>query len=215
MDRSRVAIVIPALNEERTIGDVVRGVSPFGHAVVVDDGSRDRTAEIAGAAGAHVVRHPENRGYDGALDTGFAAAARLGVDCIVTVDADGQHVPSLIEAFLREIEAGADVVVGVRDRRQRFGEHAFAWTGQLLWGLKDPLCGMKAYRTAVYRALGHFDAYRSIGTELALYAVRRGLKVAQVPIATRDRSGQPRFGRRWSANARILRALMLGLVRRS
>jgi glycosyltransferase involved in cell wall biosynthesis len=214
VDRSRVAIVIPALNEERTIAGVVTAVSAFGRAIVVDDGSTDATGALAAAAGAEVVRHAVNRGYDAALDSGFAAASRAGCDCIVTVDADGQHRPALIDEFLRAIDGGADVVVGVRDRRQRFGEHAFAVVGRRLWGIDDPLCGMKAYRTGVYRALGHFDAYGSIGTELCLFAVRRGMRIMQVPVATRDRLDQPRFGRRWSANLRILRALAVALVSR-
>jgi glycosyltransferase involved in cell wall biosynthesis len=214
VDRSRIAVVIPAFNEACTIAQVVSAAAAYGRPVVVDDGSSDATGELAAAAGAQVVRHPANRGYDAALDSGFAYASRQGCDCIVTVDADGQHRPSLIGEFVSAIEAGADVVVGVRDRRQRFGEHLFAWVGRMLWGVRDPLCGMKAYRASVYRALGHFDAYGSIGTELCLFAVRRGMTIAQVPVPTRSRVDAPRFGRRWAANLKILRALALAIARR-
>jgi hypothetical protein len=67
---------------------------------------------------------------------------------------------------------------------------------------------------SVYQALGHFDSYRSIGTELALFAARRGYRLAQVAVKTRDRADAPRFGRLLSANLRILRALALGMFRR-
>ena len=78
--------------------------------------------------------------------------------------------------------------------------------------MDDPLCGMKGYRASVYTQRGWFDSYGSIGTELCLYAARIGLRVEQIPVRTFDRADQPRFGRRWSANRRILRALALGIL---
>jgi glycosyltransferase involved in cell wall biosynthesis len=213
MDRSRLAIVIPALNEARTIAQVVAAVLPFGSPVVVDDGSSDATGALAEQAGAEVVRLPVNQGYDGALNAGFAWAAAQGFSYLVTVDADGQHDPPLIARFVSALDAGADVVVGIRDRQQRLGEHVFAWVGRRRWAVDDPMCGMKAYRTSVYSRRGWFDSYGSIGTELCLYAASNGMRVEQVAVRTLDRADQPRFGRRWSANRRILRALAVGLWR--
>jgi glycosyltransferase involved in cell wall biosynthesis len=211
MERHRIAVVIPALNEAATIGAVVRQALARGAPIVVDDGSSDATAQIARDAGADVVVLPSNRGYDGALNAGFARASEMECAYIVTMDADGQHNPDLLLEFIAALDAGADVVVGVRDRTQRFAESVFAWYGNLRWGIRDPLCGMKAYRAEVYRALGHFDAYQSIGTELALFAARSGYRLAQLPVKTRDRVGAPRFGRVLSANMRILRALARGM----
>lgn len=214
MDRSgRVAVVIPALNEAASIGSVVAQVREFGMPIVVDDGSSDGSGAIALAAGADVVCHPHNLGYDGALNSGFARALRLGCDSVVTVDADGQHNPALLQQFIAQLAKGADVVIGVRDRRQRLAEHVFAWVAQWLWSIDDPLCGMKAYRLEVYRTRGHFDAYGSIGTELAIYAARAGRKIVQVPIRTRDRAGASRFGRRLRANWRIFRSMVLAFFR--
>jgi glycosyltransferase involved in cell wall biosynthesis len=167
------------------------------------------------AAGADVVRHERNRGYDAALGSGFARAAALQLENVVTMDADGQHNPLLLQQFIDELDKGVDIVLGVRDRRQRFAEHAFAWIAQRLWSIKDPLCGMKGYDMDVYRQLGHFDSYRSIGTELAIFAARRGLEITQIPVKTAERIGAPRFGRRIVGNLRILRALFLGICRSS
>jgi len=211
MDRSRIGIIIPALNESATIAHVVKSVASQGIPVVVDDGSTDATGELATAAGATLVRHESCLGYDQALNTGFARASALGCEYLITMDGDGQHDTAVVSAFVRELDAGADAVVGIRDRRQRIAEHFFGWVGAIKWSIRDPLCGMKAYRVAVYRELGYFDSYGSIGTELALFAAKRGKRIAQVAVKTRDRADQPRFGRRYQANMRILRALYVSL----
>jgi glycosyltransferase involved in cell wall biosynthesis len=209
MDRCRVGIVIPALNESASIAAIVTSAKAFGIPIVVDDASTDATAELATRHGATVVSHSNIRGYDGALNSGFSKAAEIGCEAIITIDADGQHDPSLIQRFLDALEAGADIVVGVRSRRQRLAEHMFAWYTSRRYGIADPLCGMKAYRTAVFTALGHFDSYRSIGTELAIFAARRGYRLAQVPFNVRERNGSPRFGRALSGNVKIIRAMIL------
>jgi glycosyltransferase involved in cell wall biosynthesis len=211
MDRHRIGIVIPALNEAKTVGSIVSSASSYGVPIVVDDGSSDKTGELAAAAGATVVRHAVNRGYDAALNSGFAQAAKLDCKYVITMDADGQHNPGILESFIQMLDAGADVVIGNRDRRQRLAEHIFAWVASARWGIHDPLCGMKAYRIEIYSALGHFDACGSIGTELAIYAAKSGRRIAQLEIKTRDRTDAPRFGRKFSANMRILRALWLSI----
>lgn len=189
----------------------MRSACAYGMAIVVNDGSSDETANLAADAGAVVVSLQSNRGYDGALGAGFARALELGCEFVITMDADGQHDSAVLPALIFRLEKGAAVVIGVRDRRQRFAESLFAFMTLLRWGIHDPLCGMKAYRMAVYQELGHFDSRRSIGTELAIFAARRGMRIMQVPVKTRDRADQPRFGRLMSANFRILRAMFLAM----
>lgn len=213
MDRSRLAIVIPAFNEAAAIGSVVAAACPFGTVIVVDDASRDETASVAASQGAEVVRMAMNGGYDRALQAGAERAKALGCEYFLTMDADGQHDPNLVALFVERIQAGADVVVGTRDRFQRVSEWLFAVLGRRLWRIEDPLCGMKCYRMSVFDELGHFDSYGSIGTELAIHAARAGHRVVNVPIRTRPRQGVSRFGAGWRANRRILRALLLGIFR--
>lgn len=209
MDRSRIALIIPAFNESQTIADVVAAAGAYGQVIVVDDGSIDETALLAKNSGARVIRHEINKGYDNALDSGFAEAARQGFDVVITLDADGQHDPSLIIRFLHHLDAGADIVLGVRDETPRISEWLFSLYTQNRFGISDPLCGMKAYRMAIYHALGHFDSYQSIGTELMLFAAKHSYRIDQVPFKVRQRHDSPRFGRNLSANWRILRAMAL------
>jgi glycosyltransferase involved in cell wall biosynthesis len=214
MERHRIGIIIPALNEANTIAAIVSGAARYGLPIVVDDGSSDETGAFAAAAGAAVVRIDTNVGYDEALNLGFSHAEKLGCEYLVTLDADGQHDPTIVVSFIRALDDGADVVVGARDRRQRLAEHIFAWFASIRWGIVDPLCGVKAYRMNAYRELGHFDSYCSIGTELAIYAARSGMRIDQVMVKTSDRQDASRFGR-FSANGKILRALWLGMFPRA
>jgi glycosyltransferase involved in cell wall biosynthesis len=212
MDRSKIALVIPAFNEAASIAQVIKGALAYGHVIVVDDGSSDETPTVAAKAGATVVSHPHNQGYDAALNSGFKRASEMGFCAIITLDADGQHDPTLLVKFVAAITSGNDLVVGERNRRQRFSEYLFSWYTNLRFGLKDPLCGMKAYNIRLYRAMGHFDSYQSIGSELALFAFQNGWKTAQIYFQVRDRDGKPRFGRTIVANLKILRALFLSLM---
>lgn len=207
----RVGIVIPAFNEADTIEAVVRQSAVFGTPIVVDDGSTDNTGLIAHGAGAIVVRNERNLGYDCSLNNGFRRAAELNSDIVITIDADGQHDTQSIKKCIELLDEGADIVVGVRNKCQRFSEYCFAFVARMRYGLQDPLCGFKGYRMTVYHALGHFDSYGSIGTELALFGVQNRFAFRQLPVVVRDRQGHPRFGQGLRANYKIIRSLFLGV----
>ena len=209
---TRLAAVIPAYNEENSIEDVVRQVSQRALAIVVDDGSTDDTAVLARAAGAHVVSHPENRGYDGALETGLRTAIALGCTFAVTIDADGQHDATLLDRFGAELDAGADLVVGQRDLTQRWSETLFCVVGKVVWGVEDPLCGMKGYRLNKISNLKYLNTYQSIGTEVTLRLLKAGVQVCHLRINTRQRDGISRFGGGFKANLRICKALLIGII---
>lgn len=208
MDRSKIGLVIPAYNEANTIFDVVKAASKYGQPIVVNDCSNDDTATLAEKAGAIVVNHNTNLGYDGALNSGFTRAAKIRCQFVITLDADGQHNPHLIQKFINELDKGADIVLGVRSSKPRISEHLFALFTKAKFGIKDPLCGMKGYQIEVYDSLGHFDSYRSIGTELMLFAAQQKLSIVQVPFIVGERQDAPRFGNLVKANFKILRAMV-------
>ena len=171
MERSEIAILIPALNESKTIFSVVQKVQKFGIPFVIDDGSTDNTHNLAKKAGANLIKHEKNLGYDQSLNSGFNIASMQGFKYIITFDADDQHDPKMITNFLNSLKNGNNVVCGMRNRKQRFAENIFSLYTNFRWGIKDPLCGMKGYAINLYRDLGHFDSYKSIGTELLLFAL--------------------------------------------
>ncbi|MCP9824881.1 glycosyltransferase family 2 protein [Synechococcus sp. EJ6-Ellesmere] len=205
--------VLPALNEAGSIANVVDKLKAYGDIVVVDDGSTDGTGDLALAAGGFVVSHSVNRGYEQALESGLLWAAAQGYRYAITLDADGQHSASAIALFARELEEGADIVVGVRDRKQRWAETFFSLISKRLWKLDDPLCGMKGYRLDLIRAAGRFDTYSSVGTEFCIRAARSGSRIHQIEVSTSPRIGASRFGGGLRANLKIVRALWLGIIR--
>ncbi|HEX6385707.1 MAG TPA: glycosyltransferase family 2 protein, partial [Anaerolineae bacterium] len=146
---NRLLILIPAYNEQEAIGRIVtqvREVVPAADVLVVDDGSKDSTAQEAQAAGAFVIRHPFNLCVGGAVQTGLKFARQEGYDMVIRLDGDGQHDPYDIPRVHEALQARrADVVVCSRflERKEatmripllrRLGIYLFAWTVTVLTG---------------------------------------------------------------------------------
>ena len=215
MGKYKVAIIIPAFNEDATISQVVDSAKEYGCPIVVNDGSTDNTQAAATKSGAIVVNHLSNQGYDNALNSGFIEADKRNYDAVITFDADGQHNTSYLKEYIRLINENYDVVIGIRSNFQRIAEYVFSWVSMARWGIHDPLCGMKGYHIDVFKNLGHFDSYNSIGTELSIFAVKSKMKIAQLHIKVNKRNDKSRFGNRFLANIRIFYSLWKGMIKDS
>ncbi len=189
----KVVAVVPAYNEERTVGLVVRSLLPCVHEViVVDDGSADRTARVAREAGARVFGHMLNRGLGAAIGTGLEAALRAGADALVTFDADGQHDASDIGRLVAPIVAGeADVAIGVRtmDRRlMPLSRRTANWIGNALtfalfgkW-VRDSQSGLRAFSRDAAAELEIRCDRMEVSSEIVKEIRRHGWRLAEVPI---------------------------------
>ncbi|MBM3307029.1 MAG: glycosyltransferase family 2 protein [Candidatus Eisenbacteria bacterium] len=191
----RIVVVIPCKNVEETIGRLVgriREVAPALDALVVDDGSDDRTGAVAREAGASVVRHEVNRGKGAALKTGFACAAERGYDAVVTMDGDLQHDPAALPAFVEALEKeGADIVVGSRMRAVGAMPAIRIWTNRTtsrivsrLAGqdIPDSQSGYRILRTDVVRDLPLVTSRYDTESEILIRAARRGARISSIPI---------------------------------
>jgi len=210
----KVAIIIPAFNEEETIIQVANEVRQYGRPIVVDDCSTDKTYEKCIFEDIDVVHHEINLGYDAALQSGFERAVELNIDIVVTFDADGQHTSSMLKAVLEPLLSGrVDMVLGVRSTGfARISEAVFNFYTQFRFGVDDILCGLKGYRISLYMMHGCFDSVKSIGTELALASLKRGIEFQQVCIPTYPRlKGVTRFGGWFSGNKSIFRAFLIAI----
>jgi glycosyltransferase involved in cell wall biosynthesis len=198
-----VLVVIPAFNEEGSVGGIVTAVRALGYpALGVDDGSRHRTSDAAGAAGAVVLRLPVNLGVGGALRCGFRYAVTHGYRVVVQCDADGQHDPAQIATLLDALhEHDAQLVVG-----SRFASGSGSYeTGRVRRMVMRRLARMASRRTGVtisdatsgFRAIGgnllgafastYPTEYLGDTIESLARAGRAGYRVVEVPVEMRAR----------------------------
>jgi glycosyltransferase involved in cell wall biosynthesis len=189
-----IVAVIPAYNEEKFIGSVIlKTLKHVSTIIVVDDGSADSTAEIAEEAGALVVRHTVNQGKGVALNTGFLKARELNPDAIVTIDADGQHLPEEIPLVTAPILAGeADIVIGSRYLEQKsdvpvqrvLGHQVFNFVTNQASGvpLTDSQSGFRAFSPNALRALSFNSQGFSVESEMQFLAGQYKLRTVEAPI---------------------------------
>ena len=196
MDSMKITVVIPAYNEERAISPVIADVQKlYTDIIVVDDGSNDRTAEIAEGRGVTLLRHSINRGQGAALETGKLYALAKGADIIVTFDADGQHdARDIVRMVAPIVEGKADVALGSRFL-QREGSvyipflrkillkgvllHQWIFTGL---SLTDAHCGLRAFNRGAAERITIAQDHMSHASEILDKVARYKLPFVEIPI---------------------------------
>lgn len=186
--------VIPAHNESTTIVDVVaRTVKVVDRVLVIDDGSQDGTGELARKAGAQVHRQEPNRGKGEALRHGLELALEQGGTQIVTLDADGEHLPEDVPGLLMAL-AEVDVALGARrvyrsGARKAVNRLALFWFQLLDPNLEDTICGLRAFRAEAVPVVQNTAGGFAYEHEALLRAVRGKLRIASIPVQTNSRQG--------------------------
>lgn len=188
-------VVIPAYNEENSIGKVVSESKKYvEEVIVVDDGSVDHTAENSKKAGAKVIVHKTNIGYGAALQTGIKYALKNNADVIITLDGDGQHDPNHIPKFVKKILSGSDIVIGSRllmkssraeiPSHRRFGIKLITKIVNLISQLKmtDLQGGFRAYRRTVFEEIEPKDFGMGFSVEVPIKGAKKGFRFEEVPI---------------------------------
>jgi len=192
MSKSSILSLIPAWNEAPRIGPIVEATRAYLPVLVVDDGSQDETSATAEAAGAIVVRHPQNQGKGVALMTGFNWALERDYEAVLTLDADGQHDPADIPMFLAAHEAGAgDIIIGRRDFSQipfpRSWSNAFgSWLLSRALGTRiyDNQSGYRLHSRSFLESLNLTTTGFELEVEVIIQAVRKGMRIGWVDIRT-------------------------------
>ena len=230
----RTIALVPALNEEGTIADVVRELRAFDadiEILVIDDGSHDRTGEFARAAGARVLRLPFNLGIGGAVQTGFRYAFENDFDLAVRVDGDGQHDPSQLAAVVEPVLRGAtDIAVGSRylaaraegyrsSATRRLGIRILARVVSLLTRqrITDPTSGFQALNGKAIALFAADYPHDYPEVEALVLVKRHRLRLLEVPIAMRPRAAGSSSIRTLSSvyyMVKVLLALFVGAFRR-
>jgi glycosyltransferase involved in cell wall biosynthesis len=196
-----IVVVVPALNEEEVIGDVVRSIPGLAdRIIVVDNGSNDRTADRAGEAGAMVIDQPV-RGYGRACRAGANAAIKAGADVIVFIDGDGSDCPEFMEALVKPIlDDGYDFVIGSRVRGERepgsltfpqvFAGRLAGWMLGVCYGVKfTDMSPFRAIRRSVLEALPMSEETYGWNLEMQMLVARAKLRILELPVNHRRRQG--------------------------
>ncbi|AEC51088.1 dolichyl-phosphate mannose synthase [Pyrococcus sp. NA2] len=223
---SRIYIVMPAYNEEKTIGEVLdsllRVFKPE-NIIVVDDGSRDRTREIAKSRGVHVVSHLINRGLGGALGTGIQYALLKGAEIIVTFDADGQHlVEDALKVLKPVVEGKAGLAIGSRFRGNISEMPLVKRIGNILLNMitaifalkyvSDSQSGLRAFsRECASKVKITCDGY-AVSSEIIVEASRKKCKIVEIPIRAVYTEYSKKKGTNVVEGVRIAINLMLDLL---
>lgn len=200
----KTLVAIPAFNEEASISAVLADLAkhhPLQHVIVIDDGSKDATSQIAKESGVRVIRHPINLGVGAAMGTAFAFAAKHGYDALVQVDADGQHRPEFLSVLLDQVGV-SDVVIGSRFAAGGRFKTTVARRGamRVIAGVVSAYSRTKltdvtsGFRVAGPRAIELFSRHYPVEwlgdtVESIILAARQGLTVSEVPVSMKERAG--------------------------
>lgn len=201
LSQLKIIIGMPAFNEEKYVGSIVLQARQYAQEVlVVDDGSADRTAKVAGLAGAEAVSHVQNRGYGAAVKTLFDEARKRRADILVVLDADAQHNPDQIPLFIQAIKGGNDVALGSRQAEtanipayRRAGQKVLSSMTRVLSksDITDTECGFRAYSQKALELLHPRENGMAISAEIVSEATLKGLRIVEIPVSaiyTRDGS---------------------------
>ncbi|HLD00837.1 MAG TPA: glycosyltransferase family 2 protein [Candidatus Nanoarchaeia archaeon] len=197
----KLIITIPAYNEERTlprviqeIKEVLAGEKYSYDILVLDDGSKDKTAEAARKEGAIVVSHKRNKGLAETFKSEMKECLRLNADIIIHTDADGQYNPRHIPEMIQKVEQGYDLVLGSRFRRKngpmpflkRIGNIAFAKVLSQLSKVKitDTTTGFRCFTAEVAREIDYINTF-TYTQEQIIKAAKQGFRITEIPITAR------------------------------
>lgn len=194
----KTLIIIPAYNEEANIEKAVTTIKrscPQFDYLVVNDGSRDKTADICKANGYHFVSHPVNLGLAAGVQTGMLYAYKNGYDAAIQFDGDCQHDPDYIALMAAEIEKGNNIVIGSRFVTEKkpkslrmFGSNLIEFAIKLTTGkrVKDPTSGMRMFDKAMIKKLA-FAADLGPEPDTVALLLRKGATFSEVQVVMHDR----------------------------
>jgi len=205
-------LIIPAYNEESSIGHIVEEARKIAKVLVVDDCSTDATLNILIKKQVDFVRNRINQGYDKTILIGLQNAIKLNYKYAITIDADGQHKICDVSRVYERLNDGCEIVLAERKNLQRFGEKAFSFITKILWGIRDPLTGMKGYKLDYINKNKIKKYYDSVGTYMLMVAIKKKGKIGLINIETNKRNGESTFGNGIRINIKILNALILGIT---
>lgn len=207
--KMKIIVTIPAYNEEKSIARIIKEIKQamdsrkYNYQVLVlDDGSKDHTAEVAKKSGAVVYSHPKNYGLAETFKTEMEKALQMKADIIVHIDADGQYMPSEIPKLIDEVNKGNDLVLGSRFKGyiesmpliKRLGNNAFSKVISQITKthISDAQTGFRAFTKEVAKSISITSRY-TYTQEQIIRAIKQKFKIKEIPVYFAKRNGKSRL----------------------
>ena len=207
MERSEIAIIIPAYNEASTIDIILKKVIKYGTIILINDGSTDNTLELAKKHDIIIINNEQNFGYDKSLNIGFNYSKNK-FKYLVTFDADGQHSSEDLSIIISKLKENFDLIYGTRNKIDRLSEKLFLFLSKKMFGINDPLTGLKALKLDKFRFKSEFSKFKSLGSEIIFFAKMNNYRTTDISINISSREGISRIGGSIKSNLLVLKAMV-------
>jgi len=204
--RHEVAIIVPCYNEKKTILKVYKRIKKYGKILIVDDHSIDGTRKILIKKKIKFLKNKKNIGYEASIINGMKHVLRnwKKVKFIITIDADdellSQSVPFLLKNLLKN---NFDIVVGSRNKLNRISEYFLKLIFNLKFDVKDPISGLKIYRTKVIKKIVNLISKNFYLVDILIISYYKNFSIGSSNIFVNKRKGEPRVGNNFLVNMKI------------
>lgn len=204
MGRSRLGIVVPARNEEKTIKKVIVSLKKYGDVLIVDDASTDKTSFIIKNLQTKFIKNKINLGYEATVQKGIKYLLKKKYKYIATFDADGEHDPKFL-LNIKKIK-NFDLLIGKRKKLNRFSEYFFSFIIKLFFGVHDPLSGLKIYNTNILKNI-QLTNENDFNTYIIFKIKNLNGKIVHKSLNVKKRKDSSRLGNTFKVNFNIITSL--------
>ena len=208
MEKNKIAIVIPAFNEEKTIISVILKAKKYGVPIVINDGSTDRTEKLLLRHNVNVRKNTKNMGYHFSIKKGIKYAYSKNYKYIVTYDADGQHKIADLKKTIEYLKKN-DLVYTERNKLGRFSEKIFSMLSNTLFKVEDPLSGLKGYKSNIFLNYKFNFNENLFGSEILINSINRNYKIKKFNINCNTRKDKSRIGSSLLIDIKIIMSSLL------
>jgi len=208
LERSKVAIIIPIFNEEKTIEKLLINLKKIGNLIVVDDCSNDSTPTILKKFNFKIIKNTKNLGYEKSLKKGIVYAVKKNFQFIVTVDADGEHYISDVGKVLKKLKY-YDLIYTRRKNIFRISEKIVKFFFSTILNIEDPLSGLKGYKIDLLKKYNFKNWEGTYGSDILIFARLKNYKISKINININKRKDSSRIGDDFFVNLSILKVLLI------
>ena len=218
MQKHKIIIIIPSFNEAKTITKIYNQAGKFGKVLIIDDGSTDDTEKILIKNKIKFLKNKKNIGYEASLIKGIKHVIKFYKNSkyLVTLDADEEHLPNSIPKLFQKLKKNnLDIVVGHRNKMNRFTEVILNLLYKFRFNINDPVCGLKIYKIEVLKKTIKKISTNMFMVDILTFSNSYNYSLGNLKINVKKRFGTPRVGNFFRSNLKIIRIILHTLFLRS